>query len=236
MLLPNVVAVCERGDRSIWLVDAGFSARTCTDPRAALGSMRIASLGLRLRKGDDVASQMAAAGLDPGRVTTIIATHLHLDHIGGAADFPNAEVIVARQEWNLARAAGPLRAYRQQDLAHATRMRLVDLEPHAVLGFARSKQLDDHFTLLDTSGHTLGHVAVLIRTTNGSWLHAGDGAYQMSEVRTGRLTLLGRAMADDVARLRRTQGVLRAIDEAGAARVVLSHEPDGPASLPWLSP
>jgi glyoxylase-like metal-dependent hydrolase (beta-lactamase superfamily II) len=234
--LPNVVAVCERDDRSIWLVDAGFSAQTCADPVGTLGRARVASLGLQLRAGDDVASKMSAAGLDPGKVTTIIATHLHLDHVGGAADFPNAEVIVARQESDLAHRAGPLRAYRQQDLARTGRMRLVDLEPRTVLGFPRSRRLDDEVTLADASGHTLGQLAVVIRSESGTWLHAGDAAYQMSAVRTGRVTPLGRVMADDVARLRRTHGILRTINDAGSARLVLSHDPDLFAALPQLNP
>jgi len=48
---------------------------------------------------------MAAAGIDPAKVTTVIQSHFHGDHINGllnatgAAAFPNAEVIVPATEW-----------------------------------------------------------------------------------------------------------------------------------------
>ena len=84
--LPTVVAVCERADGSIWLIDAGWSAETCSEPARWIGRLRTTLLSLRIAPGDDVASQLRRAGLDPGKVTRIIATHLHLDHVGGPTE------------------------------------------------------------------------------------------------------------------------------------------------------
>ncbi|MDO9708561.1 MBL fold metallo-hydrolase [Paracraurococcus lichenis] len=48
---------------------------------------------------------MAAAGLDPAKVTTVIQSHFHGDHVNGLLDaqggraFPNAEVVVPAVEW-----------------------------------------------------------------------------------------------------------------------------------------
>ncbi len=48
---------------------------------------------------------MAQAGLDPARVTHVVISHFHGDHINGLIDaaggaaFPNAEVIVPAREW-----------------------------------------------------------------------------------------------------------------------------------------
>ncbi len=48
---------------------------------------------------------MAAAGIDPAKVTTVIQSHFHGDHINGllngagGAAFPNAEVLVPAVEW-----------------------------------------------------------------------------------------------------------------------------------------
>ncbi len=52
-----------------------------------------------------LAENMRAAGLDPARVSTVIISHFHGDHISGltnadnAATFPNAEVVVPAVEW-----------------------------------------------------------------------------------------------------------------------------------------
>jgi glyoxylase-like metal-dependent hydrolase (beta-lactamase superfamily II) len=52
-----------------------------------------------------VAENMRAAGLDAARITTVVLTHFHPDHINGlttaegAAAFPNAELVVSEAEW-----------------------------------------------------------------------------------------------------------------------------------------
>ena len=53
----------------------------------------------------NLASNMAAAGIDPKNVDTILVSHFHGDHINGirakagTANFPNAEIMVAAPEW-----------------------------------------------------------------------------------------------------------------------------------------
>ena len=55
---------------------------------------------------------MAAAGLDPDRVTHVVMSHFHGDHIGGlldaagAAKYRNAEVVVPEVEWRFWNDAG----------------------------------------------------------------------------------------------------------------------------------
>lgn len=50
-------------------------------------------------------ANMRAAGLDPARVTTVVFSHFHGDHVSGllnadgAAAFPNAEIVVPEAEW-----------------------------------------------------------------------------------------------------------------------------------------
>jgi len=50
-------------------------------------------------------ANMAAAGLDPAKVTKVIQSHFHGDHVNGllnatgGAAFPNAEIIVPAAEW-----------------------------------------------------------------------------------------------------------------------------------------
>lgn len=49
---------------------------------------------------------LKAEGIDPESIDTVILSHMHGDHVGGAADaagkpfFPNARYVMARGEWN----------------------------------------------------------------------------------------------------------------------------------------
>jgi len=232
--IPAVVAVCEKDDGSILLVDAGWSAEECRRP-ASIGRVHGRMLGVRVRPQQDVASQLRRAGLDPARVTTIVATHLHLDHIGGAVDFPNAEIVATHDEATEAYRATWLNGYRREDLECLRRLRLVRLPPSPLLGFSHSFALDDEVTLLDAHGHTAGHTAIVIRDGSTLWVHGGDAAYHRRELTSGVLCPLSRFMAHDRASARVAQRRLsRCERERGDVRVVLSHDAHGFSELPKL--
>lgn len=234
LAVPAVVAVCERDDGSILLVDAGWSAETCSNPRT-VGMVQRRSLGVRVKPGDDVASQLRRAGIDPARVTTVVATHLHLDHVGGACDFPNAELVATHDEVTEAYRASWLQGYRKQDLERVRRLRLVQLNPVPRMGFSRTYDLDEEVTLLDAHGHTAGHTAVMVRDGATSWVHAGDAAYLHRELRSPVLSPLSRLMAYDPRAARVAQRRLRACErEHRDVRVVLSHDAAAYDALPHL--
>jgi glyoxylase-like metal-dependent hydrolase (beta-lactamase superfamily II) len=232
--IPAVVAVCERDDGTILLVDAGWSAESCSNPRR-IGLLQRRSLGVRVRPGDDVASQLRRVGLDPSRVTTIVATHLHLDHVGGAGDFPNAELVATHDEVTEAYRASWLQGYRKEDIERVQRLRLVRMGPAPRLGFSHAYELDDEVTLLDTRGHSAGHTAVLLRDGETSWIHGGDVAYLHRELREPILSPLSRMMAHDPRAARVAQRRLRAcLRENSSVRLVLSHDAGGFEKLPRL--
>lgn len=232
--IPAVVAICEKSNGTIVLVDAGWSAEECRRP-SSIGLAHQHILGVRVQPQQDVASQMRRAGLDPHRVTTIIATHLHLDHIGGAVDFPNAEIIAAHNEVTEAYRSSWMKGYRRKDLECLRRLRPVRLSPMPLLGFSHSFELDEEITLLDTHGHTSGHLAVAIRHGSTLWIHGGDVAYQHRELSSGSLCPLSQFMAHDRACARVAQRRLyRCGQEHPHVRVVLSHDAQGFATLPAL--
>jgi len=229
-----VVAICERDDGSVLLVDAGWSAETCRNPRN-IGFYR-RTLGVRVRPGQDIAAQMRHAGLDPSRVTTIVATHLHLDHSGGACDFPNAELIATHDEVTEAYRASFPYTYRKQDLECMQRLRLVRLEPKPRLGFSHSYEIDEEVTMLDAPGHTRGQCAVVVRDGSTLWIHGGDVAYSHRELHEATLSPLSRMMAHDPRAARIAQRrLLRCSQSHREVRLVLSHDAAAFERLPQLS-
>ncbi len=235
--LCNTVAVAVRDDGGVVLVDAGWSTATCADPVRTLGRSRSWVLGVRVRPEDAIAIQLRALGISPDRVRAIVATHLHLDHVGGVEDFPDAEVVVSQRElrtyWNAPR-GGP---YRARDLARAGRIRAVALTETPTYGFPGSADLfgDGQIVLLDAAGHTSGNLAVALRAPRGTFVHVGDAVYQRWEygMSPPGPSLLGRVLAASRQGLERTYGALRSC-EADPRRpvVVPSHDAEVFEGLP----
>lgn len=182
-VLSNTVAVAERDSGEVVLVDCGWSEATCRDPVGELGRLQATVVGIDASPGESVVAQLSRFGVDPSRVSTIIATHLHIDHIGGACDFPNAEIVTTDRELTAYRTLGRRAGYRAQDLANASRLRLVSLVNRPTYGFASSYDLfgDGEIVLLDARGHTRGSIACALRTRERNYVHVGDAAFQTWE-------------------------------------------------------
>jgi glyoxylase-like metal-dependent hydrolase (beta-lactamase superfamily II) len=236
--LTNTVAVAVRDGGDVVLVDAGWSAEACAEPVRALGRLRMLTLGVRVRAADAVVAQLRALGIEASRVKTVVATHLHLDHVGGLADFPDAEVVLSSAELHAFRTSTGRLGYRARDLARTARVRTVEPKPGTAYGFPASADVfgDGDVVVLDARGHTAGSVAVALRGPRGTFVHAGDAVYERWEYGLGsprgpswpaKLTSWRR---DE---LERTYGCLRAC-EADPARptIVPSHDAAAFAAVP----
>jgi len=238
VLLPTAVGVLEREDGSVVLVDAGFSYAELEDPKAQLGRIRHIIFKIHGSGNASIVAQLAKRGVAAERVTTIIATHLHLDHIGGFVDFPNAEIIAPDKEFASAKSRGSLAGYMHIDaILKSGRARPIHLESGFRFGFEGFCDLfgDGCVLILNARGHTAGHVAVFLTDaeTGRSALMAGDAAYSSEELRSGQISLLARMTAFRKDWLRATWGQINAFEKMHPqSPVILSHDRVGFATLP----
>jgi len=119
---------------------------------------------------------MAAAGLDPARVTRIVISHFHGDHISGITNaqgerlFPNAQIFVPEVEWAFwTDASNESQVPAGQRATFANTARRFGAYQGKVERFAAGAELLPGVRAVAAYGHTPGHTA----------FHVADGTDQL---------------------------------------------------------
>ncbi len=122
------------------------------------------------RHGKNVLEHLADLDLHPNDIDLLITTHFDVDHAGYHDAFPQAELIVQRQHYELARSGHVRFAAARAHWDHpALRYRLIEGDTELLPGLM----------LIETSGHTPGHQSVLVRLPQtGQVLLAIDAVVQ----------------------------------------------------------
>ena len=196
------------------LFDTGQNRLTYLDPQAYMPDGALATRTFHFTAADELPTQMLAAGLDPVDVRWVANSHLHYDHCGGNALFPDATVLVQRAEWDVAMLApADSTAYRKVDFVTGQDVELVDGE-RDVFG-------DGTVRLIPTHGHTPGHQSLLVETTSGPLLLAADACYLQETLDDFALP----GIVSDRPAVVRVLESFRRMREAGTT-VVFGHDPE----------
>ncbi len=136
---------------------------------------------IRVAPEEEIGPQLQRLGVDVARdVRAVAMTHLHHDHTGGLDHFPHTPILAA--------ADGLRAARRQRGLIGAvprTWPRWFAPEPFTfdagpVGPFRRSAALthDGSIRVVQTPGHMVGHVSVIARGIDHTYILAGDLTYR----------------------------------------------------------
>jgi N-acyl homoserine lactone hydrolase len=230
--IPIVAFLIEHPGAGPILIDTGFH-RAIADGSARARARNLGPLGLLMARNvsmhpeQTVAAQLQARGIEPAEIRLIVMTHLHFDHASALADFPGATVLVSRPEWKAARGrASTVFGYPPGQIDPRPSYRTLDFggpaaRPHGP--FERSLDLfgDGSLTLLDTPGHSSGHLSVLARLREREAMIAGDAIYSLATLREGRRPW----RAEDSKAFERSVRALQAYDrEHPDALIVPGHD------------
>lgn len=132
------------------LIDSGFPESFVGNPIELPGGRTV-----EMSADNFIVNRLSSIGLRPEDIDTVVCTHLDADHAGGHAAFLNAEFIVQRTQYEIAR-----KSEHPRFAALRGEWDLPSLRYHFVEGDC---ELVPGIKLIETSGHVPGHQSVLVR-------------------------------------------------------------------------
>jgi 4-pyridoxolactonase len=129
--------------------------------------------------GQTIPGQLALLGLTPSRVTHVINSHYHFDHVGGNKHCTAATTIAHRRELEQSHHCQPFEKLGYSDLsfdAIGTRYELLDGDTEIARGVR----------LYETPGHTAGHLSLMVELPGRRpMLFTGDAVYTRRSLAEG---------------------------------------------------
>jgi glyoxylase-like metal-dependent hydrolase (beta-lactamase superfamily II) len=116
-------------------------------------------------RGRAIRDAIGAAGIDANAVSAVVNTHLHFDHAGQNAAFPDVPIVVQDLEWHA--------VWERED--HTIR-EWVDFPNAKYVRVNGDTELAPGLRALATPGHTPGHQSITIETDDGLVLIVGQAA------------------------------------------------------------
>jgi glyoxylase-like metal-dependent hydrolase (beta-lactamase superfamily II) len=150
-----------------------------------------AGLGAGSNTSGAILARLEMAGIRPQDVDTVVFTHAHPDHVGGAVDgrnpralepmFPNARYVMTEVEWDFWTSTHvDLHGMRvgdhaKSDMQFIARRSLLALR-HQVELIERETEIVPGLRAIPAPGHTPGHLALLLSSERRQLLNLGDAA------------------------------------------------------------
>ena len=161
------------------LVDTGFGTRDYTQPSAAVRMFTWVSFFER-DLDETAIHQVRSLGYDPADVKHIAITHMHLDHVGGLPNFPQAKIHIYAEEYQSITQPTCIeerQVCRREHWAHGPDWVIHELGDGSWFGFERTPPIrigEAELFFVPLPGRTRGHTAVVVGTPDGWLMHCGD--------------------------------------------------------------
>jgi N-acyl homoserine lactone hydrolase len=126
---------------------------------------------------------LESRGISLNDVGRVVLTHAHWDHAQNTDLFPNAEIVIHAKELEYTRNPRPG--------DHATARYFAEtLKGQKVREITGETELEPGVTLIETPGHTRGHISVLVQTAQGLVCIGGDAVSDAGSIGRGLPALI----------------------------------------------
>jgi glyoxylase-like metal-dependent hydrolase (beta-lactamase superfamily II) len=227
--LPTYVWAIEHPEGVI-VVDTGQGTHVLDNVKSLHPYLRW-EVEFRIECEQEIGPQLRTLGIGTRDVKQVVLTHLHVDHDGGLAHFPQSEIRVARGELHVARGwAGRIRGYVPKRWPSWFEPVALDLaaEPFGPFGASRRLTAAGDVVAVGTPGHTADHLSVMVVDEGITYVLAGDASYTEALMLAGQIDGVS---ADD----RTASATLQAFRRLAAERPTVYLPTHDPGSAQRLS-
>jgi glyoxylase-like metal-dependent hydrolase (beta-lactamase superfamily II) len=177
--------------------------------------------GMVLSLGRTVADQLGQIGVRPEQINFVGISHRHDDHIGQAAAFPKATLLIGAADFETVKGRPDSAARFAPWIKSGSKVEKVQGD-RDVFG-------DGSVVMLDMPGHTEGHHSLLVRLPGtGPVLLTGDLYHFAENFRNRGVPSFNTDRAETLASMARFDAIARQLK----AKMIIQHEPDDIAKLP----
>jgi N-acyl homoserine lactone hydrolase len=157
-----------------------------------------------------LAAALTAAGIEPRDINTVVNSHLHFDHCGANPLFPGVPIYAQAREHDASRG----RDYTLPDRVDfpGADLRLLHGETEVAVGI----------TIVPTPGHAPGHQSLVLNTTAGAIVLAGQVVYSAREFADPEAA--APAGADSAPDPAASRDSIRSLRSLGPALVLFAHD------------
>ncbi|MFQ5911873.1 MAG: N-acyl homoserine lactonase family protein [Nitrospinota bacterium] len=165
-----------QGEGITLLVDVGASAEQANEQNRETVERFGGQCAWRIPPEKEPAAQLAALGISPEDVQTIILTHLHADHSLNVSAFPKARLVMARRAWEAVTVpAHP--ALISPGVFPTEVLNLLQRELHKRFRLVEDgEEVAPGIRCYRLGGHSPDLTAVTVETSAGEVIIASDGA------------------------------------------------------------
>jgi len=178
--IPCHCIALESKKEGIILLDTGLGLQDVENPKKRLTPLFLNFFGVPVLKYEETAyAQLKKKGLPPDEVSHIVLTHLDIDHAGGLADFPTAEVHLLEKELTAAQFPKTLNEknrYTSVLWEHSPSWNTYSYKGKFWCGLdaIEIENIKEKLFFIPLAGHTIGHAGIAFEVQKKKYLFAGD--------------------------------------------------------------